>query len=154
MDINEATTVYLLDQTAITALVCDRIYDGQFPEGTPLPAILVTRIAGTSNAHQRGAGSLQMARLQISSYGLNAASAAAVARQVRRAVAPETIAEGTPGFSGLQRDPANPAESLDVARALPVGDIQLKESPQDAGDRFPTHRALDFEIWYREVSLA
>ncbi len=153
MDLPEALAAFLQSKTSLTELVRERIYDGQLPEGTPLPTICITRIAGTDNPHQLGGGTLMAAHLQVSCYALSSRKAGQVAKQVRDAVTPALSTDAAPGFAGVQRDPAKPAESLNVQRALHAGDVELKEAPQTGGEVFHIHRAIDFEIWYSEVSV-
>jgi hypothetical protein len=74
-NVETAVINYLLAGAAITTIVGTRVYPVARPQGSPLPAITVTRISGGPLYADDGEVGLDNARLQVDSWGTTYAAA-------------------------------------------------------------------------------
>lgn len=76
MSPEEAVRTRLLDITAVTDIVTDRIYQSKLPELAPLPAVRVQMISGDASAlHLRGGIPWYRSRVQVDAYAAEETSA-------------------------------------------------------------------------------
>lgn len=79
---DEALWALLTGASAVTALCGQRIYWGEAPQGTSLPAIVLTVIGGTDQPHLRGTDGLWRYRVQVDCYGADRPTARSLHRAV------------------------------------------------------------------------
>jgi hypothetical protein len=78
----EALIGYLLSRASLVALVGSRIHWAVRPQGTPLPAVVLTRIDAVRDQTYAGRSGLVRSRVQVDCWGASYTSVKAVARQV------------------------------------------------------------------------
>lgn len=89
----------LTTNTAVKAIVADRVYPVELKPGCRLPAISYQRISGNYDADLEGNSGLEQPRIQIDCWGLGYVQAKDLAKAVRAAMASATIAAN--GFTSL-----------------------------------------------------
>jgi Protein of unknown function (DUF3168) len=129
----------LAESDAVTAIVgapADRkdhtsgIFPVQMPEATPLPALVISQIAGTGIVTMEGPSALRNSRLQFSCYGRSYGESKRLAEAVWSVLegVEVTLPDGT---------------EVDVATVL-------LESEGFEEAAFVYHTPLDIEFWFRE----
>ena len=86
MTIEAATIGMLLGEPTLVAIVGDRVWPMARPQGSVLPAIVVTRISGNPEYAADGEGGIESGRVQIDAYGVSYTEAHSVADAIRTAV--------------------------------------------------------------------
>lgn len=88
--IRQTLRTYLLDQSALTALVGTRIYQSRVPKGdTPLqnfPAIVYRRMTGGHEHDLDGSAGVARARFQVTVVGTDAIAVDDICEQLRQAM--------------------------------------------------------------------
>jgi hypothetical protein len=82
-DIRKALRSFLLADSAIVAVVVDRIYALKIPQGGVPPSIVVTRVSGPGDYHLAGPSGLISARIQVDAWGVTADAATTLANLVK-----------------------------------------------------------------------
>jgi uncharacterized protein DUF3168 len=126
----EALIALLLGDTALAALIAQRIFPASRPQASPLPAVTLQRIGGGPLYADDGEVGLEEARLQIDCWGSTYTSAKQVARAVTRRLS---------GFDGPVGITVFQSIELDAER-------DLREPGSNAAD-YPFRASLDFIIW-------
>ena len=133
------TVIELLGQdTAIRALVDDRIYPGFMPDGVTFPALVVTKATGMGSYVLAGDAGIEDARVQVDCYDTGAAAVIDLRNAVRRLLS---------GFKGgtISGSPCS------IVSSFVINDIDLSErNTERAGPRL-NRRMLEFRIWNREL---
>lgn len=78
----EQLRTLLLNTTAITTLVGQRIAWGEHPQGTPLPAIVLTVISDIDGYHMNGANNMFRGRVQADVYAMTYGAAKGIVRAI------------------------------------------------------------------------
>jgi len=104
MTIQEGLLDYLLDQSAITAIVSQRIYPMVVPQGQPLPSITLQKISEQENYHLGGTTSLRVARMQIDCYAATPKAASDLSELVRTAMSTQRLLMGTVEVTSVFRE--------------------------------------------------
>ena len=86
MALEEALRAYLLGQSAITALVGERIYHGEAPEGAAKPLVVVRRVSTPRDYVQTGPSGLTWPRVQLTIRAARQQEALEVAAALRQAL--------------------------------------------------------------------
>lgn len=94
----------LLASAGVTALVSTRINWLRRPQGSALPAVVLTRVSGQPDYHHGGASGLSVSRIQADCYGVTYGSAKAVARAIEAAVTASSFTEGAVRFDVILLD--------------------------------------------------
>lgn len=132
MNIKPAIRQKLLQNTAITALVGQRIYPSRMPQDMQFPSIVVTVISGNSENHMQNADRLIYSTVQLDILSLSEDQAYQIAEYVRNSL---------DGFSG-------------TIAAIQVGYCWLTRlqddwtAPQNASDVGISRVSLDFNTCY------
>lgn len=84
--IEEDLTAYLLAQSAINALIVDRMYPARLPQNGTLPAVTYQRIAGVPEISHDGAVNLTRSRIQIDCWALTYSAMASLAAAIEAAL--------------------------------------------------------------------
>lgn len=132
----EALIAKLLENLSLTALVSNRIFWNELPQGSSYPAILLTRISGVSDYKMSGATGLVASRIQIDCYDDVYASAVAVARVVKKALSGVSFEHLGIKFQGI----------------FSINERNSFDKPPQGSDKM--HRvSMDFNIWHDDVSV-
>lgn len=99
----------LLAFAGLTALVSQEVSWGERAQGGALPAVVMNRIAGAPGYTMTGPEGLDMALVQVDSWGLTFSDAKLTARQVKAALAARSDARFTGLFLQAERDDVTPA---------------------------------------------
>lgn len=94
MDWQAALRARLIAAAPLTALVGQRVYWVDRPQGSALPAVTLQTVADARNQHLKGFDSIQPARVQIDIWALNYATARSVAEAVLAAAIPAATQGG------------------------------------------------------------
>jgi hypothetical protein len=78
--VEEAIITRLLDDAGVSALVAARVFGGRRPQGSDLPSITLTRVAGSPVYVDEGEAGLSKSRIQVDCWGNTYSSAKLVAR--------------------------------------------------------------------------
>jgi hypothetical protein len=129
----------LMEDTAVTALVAERIYPKAMPDGCAFPAIVVSKATGVGDYTNSGDSGLERARVQVDLYADDGyASMVELRNLVRRLFS---------GFKGGRRSGSPCA----IASSFCINDVDLSDtSTERAGPRLK-RRMLEFNVWNREV---
>lgn len=128
MTIEEVVIARLLDTAAVTTLASSRVYPGIRPQGSALPAVVVSRVSGAPVYVDDGETGLSVARIQIDCWGETYSAAKSLVRAVVYCLS---------GFYGVLFDVQIQTTLLDNERDIQVG---------DTASLFRT--STDFMIWY------
>ncbi|MEC9433874.1 MAG: DUF3168 domain-containing protein [Pseudomonadota bacterium] len=124
----------LLAASPVAALVGTRVYPNVRPQGTELPALVLTVISGGREYHFGGVSALATRRVQADAYGATAAGAMALSDAVEAALSGLRAVQGGTEFQGV---------FLEAERGR-------FEPAQEEGSR--AHRvSLDFIVKYRSA---
>lgn len=128
----------MLEDTAITAIVGDRIYPRMLPDAAKFPAIVVTKATGVGSYDLQGDVGLEAARVQVDVYDTAAGKVIALRTLVRRL------------FSGFKGGTASGSPCA-IASSFCINDLDLSDpSTERAGPRLK-RRMLEFNVWNREL---
>lgn len=103
----------------------------EMPEGSMLPGLVLSQIAGAGIPTMDGPDALHSARIQVSCYGTTYSDAKQLARAVRNALE---------GFAG------NLPDGTQVGQTILASEMDAFEDAP-----FSFHCPIDFEFWYSEV---
>ena len=138
--IKAALETYLRALGALQGLVKDRIYFGERPQGTPLPALTFFRSGGSTVQISEGQGNMGIPRFSLECWGQSGEEAEAVALAVR----------GPAGGPGLEDWAAGFMGSIWVG-AVRVDEMGDDKVPPAFGNGASDHRVtLDVTIWHDE----
>lgn len=135
LDLRAALRSYLLNDTALVAMVGDRIRPGGFDESDPLPAITYRVITDTRGHHLRGADGVSVARVQFDCWSRDLADCVAAKSRL------ELLLDG---WSDRRA-----AFGREVLRAKQELETDLHEPPDDATPDWLFHVAVDYRIKHR-----
>lgn len=102
MNIKQALETYLLAQSGLTALVSDRIYFRDFPQGTDKKSLLINKISAPRETAMVTDPGIVLARFQFSAIGTTEKEPDDILDQVRTALQNYTGVMG--GAGGVQVD--------------------------------------------------
>lgn len=136
--VNDMRT-YLISKSAVTALTSTRIYFGNLPQNSKLPAVVMSLIDSDSQKHLTNADGLRRSSIQLDCYGTSTgnapyASAYNVAEQIRKVV---DFNSGTWGSST-------------VRRALVDDQRDFEDEPGDGSEFSRFGRSVDVTVWHTE----
>lgn len=86
MDIEEAFTRYLLDHEGLKALINNKIYPEEIPQGTKLPAVFWVKISDIKDHTLTGQSELERPIYQFTAQGKTKAESKAVGKQIESAL--------------------------------------------------------------------
>ena len=86
MLIEQGLMTYILAQSAITALVGQRVYFVQAPQDVTKPYIVVTKISGVREHSHDGSNHLARPRFQLSAFSTTYANAKSIASALQTAL--------------------------------------------------------------------
>lgn len=131
MSVRGDLIAYLAGRAAIAALVSNRVYRVKRPQGTPLPAIVVTRITGGYGHHLEGGDGKASAVFQLSVFAETNAAAEAVAEAIRDAM--QGFMGGTWG-------------TTEVDSVILQNELDLFEEDATGGDQGTHHVVLEYLV--------
>ena len=91
-DIRPALRAFLIADAPIAALVADRVYPNQIPQGVNATCVVYTRVSGRSGHYMGGRDGLAFTRFQIDAWAKDQDAAAALANRIK---------DRLDGFSGV-----------------------------------------------------
>ncbi len=94
MDWQQAYRARLLAASPLAAQVFERIYWGERPQGSSLPAVTLMLVGDARNQHLKGFDSIQPARVQVDVWGATYAAARGVISLVLDAIVPGARVNG------------------------------------------------------------
>lgn len=115
MEIYEALTTYLLTQTGLTALIGNRIYPDEAPEGETLPYVVYINISDVKDHLFTGQQTLERPVYQYTVYAADKDAASDVAEQIKAA-----LSEYSGTMSGIT------VQYIGLMNELPSRDRELK----------------------------
>lgn len=137
--IAETVVNLLMADAATAAIVADRVYPRQMPDGATFPCLVVTKVAGVGNYDLQGDAGLEQARVQVDCYTDQGAAAAITMRNAVRRL-----------LSGFKGGPVS-GNPCAIDSCFCINDIDLTEpTTERAGPRLK-RRMLEFSIWNREL---
>lgn len=86
MELEEALTSYLLDFAELTALIVDKLYPDELPQGIKLPAVNYSKISDVKEHTLVGQNRLERPMLQFTAFASTKTSARAIANQLKAAL--------------------------------------------------------------------
>jgi hypothetical protein len=123
---------------ALAALVDDRVYPVELPEGPTYPAIVTQLVGALPQADMNGEAGVQMSRIQVDVYGRGYAEVEAIALAVRRLL-------------HVYRTPPGSGDPCQIQGAFCINDFDLSVATSlRAGPRV-RRRCLEFNVWNTEV---
>ena len=135
MSVDDAIYSRLSGNSAVRAIVDDRIYPDRTPQDTALPKIVFTTISQGRAPNTSGASGVTNPRIQIDCWADSNAGAFALADAVRLAL---------DGYRGTVASVVIRSCFLDSERKAIV-------EPRDGGEQRIYGRSLDFNIWHLET---
>lgn len=139
MSIQGALYTYLVNNTAVSALVSSRVYPaGNVPTSASMPYITYQRIDNVHERHMEGSAGLAHPRYQLNIVADTELEAHGVVEAVRGAL---------DSFRGELGEGSNMAT---VRGAFLEDDRDLPQTPTDATEAGPHGVAMDFIIWHTE----
>ncbi len=134
----ETVVDLLKTQSSIAALVGDRIYPAELPDGTEFPACVVSKPTGMGEYTLDGDAGLENALVQVDSYAVNYALAVDVATAIRRFLSGK-------GFGAVSGNPCA------IQGAFCINDSDMSDSAfERAGPRL-RRRMLVFRVWNTQI---
>lgn len=94
MSMETALRARLKDDVAVAALVANRIDWGVRPQGSPLPAIVLTIVADNRRQHMAGFDTFRSTRVQVDCYAATKAEAVQLREAVLDAIVPAAVHSG------------------------------------------------------------
>lgn len=128
----------LLADSAIAALVGDRIYPVELPDGTTFPAVVVSKATGLGDYTLDGDSGLEDSRVQIDSYAVTYEAAIELKTAIRRNLS----GRGPAAASG------NPCA---IQGAFCINDSDLPASAFERSGPRLRRRMLEFRIWNSQI---
>lgn len=122
----------LLAAPTVSNIVAERVYPFRRPQGSPYPALVVTRVSGAPLYADDGEVGLQNARVQIDSWGIDYTDAKDLAQAVRSVLS---------AFSGVSGGINFTYVMLDEERDISEAGVNAAE--------YPVRVAMDFIVWTR-----
>jgi len=86
MEIEEALTSYLLGFTGFAALIGDKLYPDELPQGIKLPAVIYSKISDVKEHTLAGQSSLESPMLQFTVFADTKTAARTIANQLKAAL--------------------------------------------------------------------
>jgi len=86
MEIEEALTAYLLDCPGITALIGDKLYPDELPQGIKLPAVIYSKVSDVKDHTLVRRSLLESPMIQFVAFAVSKVSARAIANQLKTAL--------------------------------------------------------------------
>lgn len=119
MDMQGALRARLIADAGVSALVGQRVYWMERPQGASLPAIVLQVISEDRPQHMKGFTGLDWARVQIDAWGLSYGDARGAAEAVIAAITPEQTGNGvrfTRSFVDIVRDSTERVDTKTIFR--------------------------------------
>ena len=141
--IEQALQVYLKADADVAALVSTRVYPALAPQDAALPYITYERVSTQRLMTHDGQNGLIGPRIQIDCWASTYGGAKTLADKVRLCMNGHKNAYGeTTGTA--------PNDYV-IQGIVQLGELDLPELPQTAGEK-PVYRvSMDFEVWYEET---
>lgn len=137
IDIRPGLRAYILADPAIAAIVVDRVFQAQMPQGETRISIVFSEISDVGDYHMQGPSGLAQPRYQIDTWSLSIDAAASLAALLKTRF---------DGYKGLfVWGSHSPQESVEVLGVFFNTGRDLYDS---AGKMFGKSR--DYIIWFRE----
>jgi hypothetical protein len=116
LEIYEALTAYLLTQTGLTALIANRIYPDEAPEGETLPYVVYINISDVKDHLFTGQQTLERPVYQYTVYAADKDAASDVAEQIKAALSEYsgTMSGITVQYIGLMNELASRDRELKI----------------------------------------
>ena len=86
MEIEEALTSYLLDFSGLTALIGDKLYPDEIPQGIKLPAVIYSKVSDVKDHTLVGQNRLESPMIQFAAFVGSKTAARAIANQLKAAL--------------------------------------------------------------------
>ncbi|QRN84840.1 DUF3168 domain-containing protein [Clostridia bacterium] len=86
MELEEALTSYLLAYPGFTALIGDKLYPDELPQGIKLPAVIYSKVSDVKEHTLVGQNRLERPMLQFSVFASTKTAARAIANQLKIAL--------------------------------------------------------------------
>ena len=134
-DVGDSIRRYLLDQTAISSVISERIFPEILKQGSELPAVTYRKISGFHEHKIDGYAGIAKARFTFDCYAETRPAANSLAT---------SIASAMNGLRGT-------LTGVDICAAeFDSGPETYTDSPQDGSDKHRYYTAIDFLVTYRE----
>lgn len=86
MELEEALTSYLLGYPGLAALIDDKLYPDELPQGIKLPTIIYSKISDVKDHTLVGQNRLESPMLQFTAFAETKTAARAIANQLKAAL--------------------------------------------------------------------
>lgn len=86
MEIEEALTSYLLAYSGLIALIGDKVYPDELPQGIKLPAVIYSKISDVKDHTLIGQNRLESPMLQFAAFAGSKTAARAITSQLKEAL--------------------------------------------------------------------
>lgn len=86
MEIEEALTAYLLNHDGLAALIGDKLYPDELPQGIKLPAVIYSKVSDVKEHTLIGQNKLERPMIQFSAFAGSKKAARAIANQLKAAL--------------------------------------------------------------------
>jgi hypothetical protein len=96
---NEALIAYLLADAGVSSAVSSRVYWNTIPQGSKMPAIVMTMVFDGPVYESNGESGLVEGRVQFDCYGNTYASAKSASRAIRNALSGKRFTQDTIKFN-------------------------------------------------------
>lgn len=130
----EQLRALLTGHAPLAALVGQRIFWDEIPQGTQRPCVVMYVVSSIPGYHMQGEDALNQVRVQLDCQATTTASKWAVARAVNARLSGFKGAQGGVYFNGIFR-------TLDRDKSAP-----------DTTDNTLKVRQMDFEIWWKPAA--
>jgi hypothetical protein len=126
---------WLLSRADLSALIGDRMYPREAPQGVALPYVVRTRVSDPGQHHLGGRALIGNPRYQFDVFGDTSESARAVSEALRVAL------------DGLVRCPLDATETIYECRL--DGEVDSYEPNADGSEGGLFRQILDFLFWHK-----
>lgn len=122
---------FLLADTAIAAVVGDRVFEQVLPQGTAVPSIRIWIVDGKSQEHLEGGSGLAMDRVQVDCYASTPPAADSLSTLVRLRLQghigamADTYVDGIVHLAGPRHGQDQPTKGSDQWRFITSRDFEI-----------------------------
>lgn len=136
--IREAVYSWLATTPDVVSRVGDRVYFGNLPQDSPLPAVTFHVVSNVSTHHLRGSAGVQVSRVSISAWSHHQIDIVAMVEAIRLR------------FDGFAGD----MNGVEILSCHHQGDVDLPEAPKSGSDNWLYRTVTDYRLSHRVVTPA
>jgi hypothetical protein len=141
--IEASLRTYLLADEDVTDVIGDRIFPGERPQKSALPAIVYRRVTGPRVRHLRGPAGLAHPTIELECWAATVSEAKALAELVRLSRGPGDEPFTLEAFAGTMGEHQVQATNL-------LDDADDLERPAHGEEGGPHRVTMDLVIWFEE----